>query len=110
MKSQEAKLIPFMAEMFVEAYILRHYGEGNRLGQMKSRCLWEWKIAHTCGVIARDVSNKLAEAISSRMCRGVVKARVHEFKIKYKIFRLRKFTRYLYPIDRFFLLLSVGGL
>jgi len=41
MKSQKAKLIPFMAEMLVEAYILRHYGEGNRLRQMKSRCLWE---------------------------------------------------------------------
>jgi len=41
MKSQKAKLISFMVEMFVEAYILRHYGGGNRQGQMKSRCLWE---------------------------------------------------------------------
>ena len=85
MKSQEAKLIPFMEEMFVEAYILRHYGEGNRLGQIKSRCLWEQKIAHICDVIDRDVSNKLAGAHSNRICRSDVRARVHEFKMKYRI-------------------------
>ena len=41
MKSQEAKLIHFMGETLVDAYIFRHYGEGNWLIQMKSRFLWE---------------------------------------------------------------------
>jgi len=95
MNSQEAKLIPFMAEMFVEVYILRHYGEGNRMVQIKSRCLWEQKIAHTCDVITRAVSNKLTEAHSSRMRHNVVRARVQEFNIKYRLFRDFAKLRYI---------------
>jgi hypothetical protein len=75
-----------MAKIFVRVYILCHYREGNRLGKMKSRCLWKYKIAHTFDVIARDVSNKSAEEHYSRMCRGVARARVHEINIKYRIF------------------------
>jgi len=86
MKSQEAKLIHFMAEMFLEVYILRHNGEGNRLVQTKSRCLWEQKIAHTCDVIAKDVSNQLVEAYCSRLCHRVVRARFQEFNTKYRLF------------------------
>ena len=86
MKSQEAKLIPFTAEMFVEVYVLRHYGEGNRMVQTKSRCLWEYKITHTCDVIARDVSNQLAEAHSSRLCHRVVGEGFQEVSTKYRLF------------------------
>jgi hypothetical protein len=41
--------------------------------------------ARTFDVIARNVSNKLAEEHYSRMCHGVARARVHEFNIKYRI-------------------------